>query len=972
MAEYNVKYNILVDTGKAISNLEKLEKIASKVPTIVKQLGTLKDGFKGFKDIGQEVNVVATSMANLRKEIGKVNAGLVKMRQLSGKNVNPAQPNTGGTGGTGGGTGNTKNKNKNVVARNGNNRAARGFGNGIQGLFGLADVMYAAGFPFPNMIGAAAVGMGVMSLTKSYAEYEKMMTMTKNILKSNDTSSATFDQRFQDMAKNVRAIGVETKFTATEVAGAAKYLAMAGMSIDDINNSIKPITSLAIITDAPLEQMADVVTNIQTAYGLSSEKMPQIADIMASVATNSNTTILEMGEAMKFAAPMMSMGKVSFNEAAAAIGALANAGLKGTVAGTALRAMMTRLLTPTKKGAEVLAKYNIQLYELDQATGKNRLRSLTDIFGQFSRNGASVQDMIKVFDKIGGNAANNLFAELLTLPELVQKTLNSAGSANRMADEMQNTISGKWDKVTSQFTETGMGIYETMAPVLKQGLDDLLRVLQQPGTIELFSQIATAITGLGRALVYVIDVVASNWDMFSNIFITWFAYNRMTAMAAWFQTAISGISKFGAAIKGIMALIGLSGATSAAAAGGGAAAAGGGTLLAAIGGIGTAVTLALAAIATFGLKVWANFDRANGEIENLTKQLNTLRGVAEQPIVGSGTEKPTTDNVLNQAFPIDINGYFIKGKVEEALQTKAKIEGINRTWTKVDNLLSMAPEDIIKNPKHYQYLVDEVTNPSYLAPSKLYNLKGYTTLFGDKWVATDPTRKETYKVGGKYYTRDKEIQLRSAADLMYSDIGYAAIKKEMEDSEWMVQKVREMTDMYKKNKSLAPEFTVDFIKSFTGIDIDEYASIIDPNARARKVNAAFETLRQNLKVDDKYKDKWVNKLRESLPSYLSEGVPEELLRSSKNPKLDSPDYGNPNAPDTGNSPNINSNLSGTGRVQADPTKRITFNIENLIGSFNVEYNGPEDKDKIRDLVAEAIIDAVRDSEISLMSNVSTT
>ena len=91
---------------------------------------------------------------------------------------------------------------------------------------------------------------------------------------------------------------------------------------------------------------------------------------------------------------------------------------------------------------------------------------------------------------------------------------------------------------------------------------------------------------------------------------------------------------------------------------------------------------------------------------------------------------------------------------------------------------------------------------------------------------------------------------------------------------------------------------------------------------------------------------------------------------SKNPKLDSPDYGNPNAPDTGNSPNINSNLSGTGRVQADPTKRITFNIENLIGSFNVEYNGPEDKDKIRDLVAEAIIDAVRDSEISLMSNVS--
>lgn len=971
MAEYNVKYNILVDTGKAISNLEKLEKIASKVPTIVKQLGTLKDGFKGFKDIGQEVNVVATSMANLRKEIGKVNAGLVKMRQLSGKNVNPAQPNTGGTGGAGGGTGNTKNKNKNVVARNGNNRAARGFGNGPQGLFGLADVMYAAGFPFPNMIGAAAVGMGVMSLTKSYAEYEKMMTMTKNILKSNDTSSATFDQRFQDMAKNVRAIGVETKFTATEVAGAAKYLAMAGMSIDDINNSIKPITSLAIITDAPLEQMADVVTNIQTAYGLSSEKMPQIADIMASVATNSNTTILEMGEAMKFAAPMMSMGKVSFNEAAAAIGALANAGLKGTVAGTALRAMMTRLLTPTKKGAEVLAKYNIQLYELDQATGKNRLRSLTDIFGQFSRNGASVQDMIKVFDKIGGNAANNLFAELLTLPELVQKTLNSAGSANRMADEMQNTIAGKWDKVTSQFTETGMGIYETMAPVLKQGLDDLLRVLQQPGTIELFSQIATAITGLGRALVYVIDVVASNWDMFSNIFITWFAYNRITAMATWFQTAISGVSRFGAAIKGIMALIGLSGATSAAAAGGGAAAAGGGTLLAAIGGIGTAVTLALAAIATFGLKVWANFDRANGEIENLTKQINELRGIANEPVKGQDGKPLTPGEQLSQVIGYNSEGYFIKDKVIESITAMGQREGQNRIWKMTEDAL---PENIFDEDsyKDFKFRKKEVTASSYLAPASLYTLSGFNTLFGGtEWTLEDRSQKEAKKIGDQVKIGYKAIEA-TKENLLYSQYGAQAIASEMDAYKWRQDKtIALMDEYYSNNKKLSANTVLDYVKSFTGIDLNDYSSLA-PNERARSINEAFGTLREKLMINDSKKNQLITLLTNNLPEYLSKGVPEELLRSSKNPKLDSPDYGNPNAPDTGNSPNINSNLSGTGRVQADPTKRITFNIENLIGSFNVEYNGPEDKDKIRDLVAEAIIDAVRDSEISLMSNVSTT
>ena len=175
------------------------------------------------------------------------------------------------------------------------------------------------------------------------------MTTVQSILKTTDKDTSTFDQRFSDMSKNIRKVGVDTKFTTTEVAGAAKYLGMAGLNIEDINNSIKPIANLAIIGDAPLDRMADIVTNIQTAYGLDSSKMGQISDILTSVTTSTNTNVLEMGEAMKFAAPMMSMAKISFNEATAAIGALGNAGLKGTVAGTALRAMMTRLLNPTKK-----------------------------------------------------------------------------------------------------------------------------------------------------------------------------------------------------------------------------------------------------------------------------------------------------------------------------------------------------------------------------------------------------------------------------------------------------------------------------------------------------------------------------------------------------------------------------------------------------------------------------------------------
>ena len=121
-----------------------------------------------------------------------------------------------------------------------------------------------------------------------------------------------------------------------------------------------------------------------------------------------------------------------------------------------------------------MKKYNIQLYELDKATGKTKLKSLFDIFSQLKANDASIQDLTRLFDKIGGNAANNVFAELMKLPELIQNSVYAAGLSDRIASEKQETIKGKWDKVTSQFTETGMNVFEAYSPVIKEGLDNLV------------------------------------------------------------------------------------------------------------------------------------------------------------------------------------------------------------------------------------------------------------------------------------------------------------------------------------------------------------------------------------------------------------------------------------------------------------------------------------------------------------------
>ena len=113
-------------------------------------------------------------------------------------------------------------------------------------------------------------------------EYSNIMQSAHSILRVADSDLATFEGRFDRMARYVRRIGVETKFTAIEVAGAVKFLSMAGMGIETINESIRPITNLALIGDNDISQIADLATNIQTGYNIKNTSMGSVADILAS------------------------------------------------------------------------------------------------------------------------------------------------------------------------------------------------------------------------------------------------------------------------------------------------------------------------------------------------------------------------------------------------------------------------------------------------------------------------------------------------------------------------------------------------------------------------------------------------------------------------------------------------------------------------------------------------------------------
>lgn len=968
--DYNVRYNIDINSS-----------------TATKRLGDFQDTTQ------RTIPSIITNLAKLRKEVGKVNSAFVAMNRFIGakpktvkftldSNINKqlknlqaeinsikgktikvnATINETSTGRTGGKVPVVTPRN-NALSQKGRNRAARGFGSGSRGLFGAADVMYAAGFPFPNMIGAAAIGMGTMSIIKSAAQYENIMTTVRSILQVTDKDISSFDQRFESMSRNIRQVGVDTKFTTTEVAGAAKNLGMAGLNIEDINNSIKPIANLAIIGDAPLDRMADIVTNIQTAYGLKSSKMPQIADILTSVTTSTNTNVLEMGEAMKFAAPMMSMAKVSFNEAAAAIGALANAGLKGTVAGTALRAMMTRLLKPTKQGLEVLRKYNVSLYEADKITGKTKLKSLFDIFSQLKTKDASLPDLITIFDKIGGNAANNVFAELKKLPELIQNSVYSGGLSDNIAEKKQETIAGKWDRVTSQFTETGMNVFESFSPVIKSGLDDLIVLLQQPGTAKLFRDLASGIVMLTKSLISISQWVSENWNWLEPLVIGGFFSKKLFSIGKAFISISESTGVLTTSLRSLTGSIGT----------------GGGIMAVGSGALG-AFSLLGAALITTGIELYSTHTKTKQLTDSLTKLSDASLSVFDiynnnevsiKPFkkIESFFKELDYNTGLNKLLRVlgfgnnDLNdwskllpraktGLFpsLSDNQDEAnlLAAKGFEEGRNNfdkyfksyigktdTISSVDSLLAFSNQEnkrLISEVKNYD-AVKGALSDTYIPKQYASGIKRFAL----PDMITSNTAPSTYE----YQTGNKKaISLGYQAKKIYDKINIDIANGKTP----LIEDVINSSKIFDKNVDLS---------YLLNKDRDKDGNIIFGSNLIEREKA----IQDLSKITNKYREFGVSASKiNKIFAPFGDLVPIQQLYSDKEIRLEDTT--------SGNTSGKSGSLSGVGKSSNNQTKHLIINIQSLIGSININSTNGEDMEELRDKVTQVIMDAVKDFEIS--------
>ena len=420
-----------------------------------------------------------------------------------------------------------------------------------------------------------AKGMGMMfavsglmsTVTESFhqvTEYDNLMKTVRAILQTTD-KGPNFNGRFENMENTVRDVGRKTKFTAPEVAGAARFMAMAGLNIENINAATEPIANLALIGDTELSETADKMTNIMTSFGLlkglsagqQKKNMIHTSDVLTNTFTRSNTDMLQLAEAMQYAGPMSHLFGTSLEDAAAMVGVMGNAGIQASMAGTSLRMMYQNIVKPNAKQSKEWNRLGIA------RTDKNgNIRPIFEILKDLRAKLTGTKDLNA---KIGPDTLKSLGTGVLSLfrttagsgvaallenlgeAEAIANTNRSAnGVAAKIADEKKNTIAGLWAQVTSTFTDQNLTVATDFQNTIKQILTDLRDWLSS--------------TEAAETLRSVYDLVNSILNVFKEVAKLWIGMYRI--WPGFFKTLIAvqfAISQVGALMSpfiGLLSVIG--------------------------------------------------------------------------------------------------------------------------------------------------------------------------------------------------------------------------------------------------------------------------------------------------------------------------------------------------------------------------------------------------------------------------------
>ena len=309
---------------------------------------------------------------------------------------------------------------------------------------------------------SGAVIAGGTAATHVGSEFESAMSKVSAI------SGATGNDLLA-LTNKAKEMGATTKFSASESASALQYMAMAGWQTSDMLEGIGGIMSLAAADGLDLATTSDIVTDALTAFGLKASDSSHFADVLAKASSSANTNVSMLGESFKYVAPLAGAMGYSAEDVSVALGLMANASVKGSMAGTSLKTALSNLASPTKQMAGIMDKYGISIAD---ANGKalplaDVLKQLREKFGGLSE----AEQSAAASTLFGKEAMSGMLAIINASDDdfnnLTNSINNADGAAKKMADTMQDNLQGQITILKSGLEGLGIEIYEGMSSPLK-------------------------------------------------------------------------------------------------------------------------------------------------------------------------------------------------------------------------------------------------------------------------------------------------------------------------------------------------------------------------------------------------------------------------------------------------------------------------------------------------------------------------
>jgi TP901 family phage tail tape measure protein len=419
---------------------------------------------------------------------------------------------------------------KNIATKIGNNLSSAG------------KSLTSAGSTLTKSVTVPIVGAGT-AVVKLSSDFESAMSKVSAISGATGSDLDALNQKAQEM-------GAKTKFSATESAEAFTYMAMAGWKTEDMLQGIDGIMALAAADGLDLATTSDIVTDALTAFGLSASDSGHFADVLAKAASNANTNVTLLGESFKYAAPVAGALGYSAEDTAIALGLMANAGIKGSQGGTALRSSLSRLIKPTDDAAALMEKYGLSMTNADGS-----MKSLGQVMDMLRNNMGDLTEaeQAQAAATLFGQEAMSGMLSIINASDKDYEKLTSAiydadGAAQEMADTMLDNLGGQLTLLKSALEGLAIQFGEILLPYIKQfvtWLQNLTQKLQNltPEQKEQIVKWAAVAASIGPVLLVVGKLVTS----IGGLIIT------LGKIPGAVSSISGGMTKLGAAIGGITA-----------------------------------------------------------------------------------------------------------------------------------------------------------------------------------------------------------------------------------------------------------------------------------------------------------------------------------------------------------------------------------------------------------------------------------